>query len=181
MVTFMPAAPIDGAAVLPGYLIDQYLKADNDDQAGLIYALRLTALSWVERHTSRSLQRRRWVAMFDGFDTVMRLPVEPVSSVFSVGYVDADGNTVDAAGSWQAAGDHLFPMSGLRWPTTASRPGAVIVAFEAGFVDVSIEAPALQIAALLMMKHLFDGGSFEDVPATISMLLDTQYRTPVMR
>lgn len=181
MVTYMPAAPIDGAAVLADDLIDQYVKPDNDDQAGLIAALRLTALGWVERHTSRSLQRRRWVAMFDGFDAVMRLPVEPVSSIFSVGYVDPTGNTVDAVGAWQSAGDHLLPANGVQWPSTASRPGAVVVAFEAGYVNVAIEAPALQIAALMMTKHLFEGGSIDDVPATVTMLLDAQYRTPVLR
>jgi hypothetical protein len=52
--------------------------------------------------------------------------------------------------------------------------------FEAGYDDVASEAPALQIAALLMMLHLYVGGSLKDVPNTVTLLLDTQYRTPVI-
>lgn len=181
MVTYMPAAPMDGPAILSDDLVDQYVKPDDDEQAVLMAALRLTALDWVERHTSRSLQRRRWVAMFDCFETAMRIPVGPLGSVLSVGYIDTAGQTVDAEGSWQVAGDHLLPANGQQWPPTSARPGAVIVAFEAGYTNVSIEAPALQIAALMMTKHLFEGGSLTDIPATVTMLLDAQYRTPVLR
>ncbi len=44
MANLVAAAPIDGAAVLPDALIEQYVKP-GDDQAMLIDSLRLTAFS----------------------------------------------------------------------------------------------------------------------------------------
>ena len=48
------------------------------------------------------------------------------------------------------------------------------------FVDLGRDAPGLQIAALLMLRHLFDGGGVDDAPAAARLLIDQQYRTPVM-
>lgn len=179
MVTIMPAAPLDGLAVLPEALVDQYIKPGRD-QAALLSAFRLTALDWVERHTKRSLARRQWVAMFDGFDDVLRLPCEPVRDVASVSYVNATGLPTSGTGIWRLSGAHIVRAFGSQWPVTADRAAAVTVTFDAGYDDVGTEAPALQIAALMLMKHLFDGGSIDDVPATVTMLIDAQYRTPVI-
>lgn len=179
MVTVMPAAPIDGAGVLPDDLVDQYIKPDVD-QVALLDAFRLTAIDWVERHTARSLERRRWVALFDGFGDDLHLPREPVHDVAALGYVDAAGTAIDGTGLLRLVGAQVLPAVGVRWPRTAPQLGAVIITFEAGYEDVAIEAPGLQIAALMLMKHLYDGGSLDDVPATVTMLLDQQYRTPVM-
>jgi uncharacterized phiE125 gp8 family phage protein len=180
VVTLISAAPIDGLAALPDDLINQYVKP-HADQAALITVSRLAALGWVEQHTSHSLSLRRWIAMFDSFSDTLRLPREPVRNVLSVGYVDPSGVARDAEGSWQFVGSHLIPAAGSQWPETARRTGAVIVTFEAGYEDLAIEAPALQIAALMMVQHLFAGGSLADVPTTIALLIDTQYRTPVLR
>lgn len=180
MVTIMPAAPLDGPAILPDVLVNQYVKPGGD-QAALLDAFRLTALDWVERHTSRSLKRRRWIAMYDGFEDVMRLPREPVRDVVALGYIDQSGTAANGAGLWRTVGAQVLPAVNVRWPQTADRVGSVIVTFEAGYDDVGVEAPALRIAALMLMKHLFDGGSIDDVPATVTLLLDAQYRTPVIR
>ena len=48
------------------------------------------------------------------------------------------------------------------------------------FADLGRDAPGLQIAALLMLRHLFDGGDVDDAPAAARLLIDQQYRTPVM-
>ncbi len=180
MVTIVPAAPLDGAVALPDALVEQYIKPDNDEQALLLTALRSAALGWVEGYTGLSVQRRLWVAMFDGFDDVVRLPREPVQSVTAVAYVDQAGLVVDGVGTWRLSGRNLLPQPGAHWPNTARQPGAVTVSFEAGYLNVAVEAPALQIAALLLTKHLFDGGTTTDVPSTVTLLLDEQYRTPVM-
>lgn len=179
MVTIMPAAPLNGAAVLPDALVDQYVKPAAD-QAALLNAFRMTALTWVEGHTKRSLVRRRWVAMFNGFADVMRLPCEPVRSVVSLGYFNQAGISTSGDGLWRLSDAYILPAGNTSWPAAADCRDAVQVTFEAGYDDVASEAPALQVAALLLMKHLFDGGSIEDVPATVTLLLDAQYRTPVI-
>lgn len=178
MVKIMPAAPIDGPAALPDTLINQFVKP-GANQAALIDAFRLTALGWVEQHTARSLSRRRWRAVFDRFTATMSLPCDPVHDVVSLNYVDPAGVSVDGAGLWRLAGSQILPAIGGYWPV--ANAGAVTVIFEAGYDDVGTEAPGLQIAALMLVKHLFDGGSLNDVPATVMMLIDEAYRTPVMR
>jgi uncharacterized phiE125 gp8 family phage protein len=167
-------------ALLPDELIQQFVKPDGDAQAALLGSFRLTALGWVEQHTLRSLQRRIWVATFDAFGEVMPLRRDPVHSVVSLTYVDQAGASIDAAGMWQLSNGSIYPLGGRRWPATARRADAVVVHFDAGYDEVATEASALQVAALMMVKHLFDGGSLEDVPATVSLLLDAQYRTPVI-
>jgi hypothetical protein len=62
----------------------------------------------------------------------------------------------------------------LQWVETYSgRPLGI-------FTDLGTDAPGLQIAALLMLRHLFDGGDVDDAPAAARLLIDQQYRTPVM-
>ena len=176
MVTIKPAAPIDGAAVLPDDLVDQYVKPAGD-QVALLSAFRLTALDWVERHTGRSLTRRRWISRFDGFEMTLRLPRSPVREVVAVSYSGGAGAIDLAPADWRLIGDDMLNPAAGRWPVSA---GPVTVVFDAGYDNVSQDAPGLRIAALMMVKHLFDGGSLDDAPATIAMLIDAQYRTPVM-
>lgn len=103
MVTITSAAPIDGPAILPNALIDQHIKP-GDEQAALMNAFRLTALSWVENHTSHSLKRRRWVAAYNGFDDKLRLPASPcaTSSLLAMSIVTALLLTALACGGSRA-------------------------------------------------------------------------------
>ncbi|MGN5373278.1 hypothetical protein [Sphingomonas hankookensis] len=172
MVTITATAPIDGPAVLPDALIEQYVKP-GEGQELLIDSLRLTALMWVEQHTGHALTRRQWTAVFTGFDDTLWLTRKPVRAVSAVAYT---GGTAEAVARWDRSG-RVVPVSGQRWPVT---DGPVTVTFDAGYDDVGIEAPALRVAALMLVKHLFDGGSVGDVPATVTALLDAQYRTPVI-
>ncbi|MBM6576349.1 hypothetical protein KCP91_08185 [Microvirga sp. SRT01] len=175
----MAAAPLTPESVLPAALIDQYVKP-SEAQAALVGALRLSAISWVEGHTRHSLARRLWTATFDSLSDAIALPREPVRSVSLLVYRNALGETVEGAGLWRLDGNRLLPISGARWAADVIGATAVTVTFDAGYDDVSVEAPGLQIAALMMMKHLLDGGSVDDVPNTVRLLLDEQYRTPVI-
>lgn len=177
MAMTVSAAPIDGAAVLPDALIEQYVKPGGD-QVALIGALRLAAIDWVERRTARSLGRRVWTAHADGFTSKLTLPCDPVRSVLSLHYTDHAGLSINAIGLFRLSGREILSATDIRWPQAAAR--SVTILFEAGYDDIASEAPALQIAALMLVKHLFDGGSLDDVPATVRMLVDQGYRSPVM-
>ncbi len=174
MLTITATAPIDGPAVLPDALIEQYVKP-GEGQELLIDSLRLTALMWVEQHTGHALTRRQWAAVFTGFDGALWLNRQPVRAVASVEYIDTSDQPATVRVRWERNG-RLLPLQEPRWPATG---GPVTVTFDAGYDDVGTEAPALRVAALMMVKHLFDGGSVNDVPATVTALLDAQYRTPV--
>ncbi|KZE09133.1 MULTISPECIES: head-tail connector protein [Sphingomonas] len=174
MVTITAAAPIDGPAVLPDALINQYVKP-GEGQELLVDSLRLTALMWVEQHTGHSLARRQWTAVFNRFDGALWLKRQPVRSVASVAYTDTGDQPATVRVRWDRNG-RVLPVQEPRWPVAC---GPITVTFDAGYDDVATEAPGLQVAALMMIKHLFDGGSVDDVPATVTALLDAQYRTPV--
>ncbi|MFD1951873.1 hypothetical protein ACFSGX_13955 [Sphingomonas arantia] len=179
MAKIMSAAPIDAAAVLPNVLIDQYVKPAGA-QTALLDAFRKTAIDWIEGHTAKSLARRQWTAAFDGFGEALLLPREPVRSVVAVDYVDLAGATVVGGSFWQQDGSQIGPSANGRWPAASTARGSVLVTFEAGFDDVGSEAPGLQVATLMLVKHLYDGGSLKDVPDTVLMLVDEPHRTPVM-
>ncbi len=171
MVTITATAPIDGSAVLPDALIDQFVKPGEGQQL-LIESLRLTALMWVEQHTRHVLTRRQFVAVFNGFADPLWLDRTPIHAVTAITYAGGDAGAV---ARWERSG-RIAPATGQRWPASS---GPITIAFDAGYDDVGTEAPALRVAALMMVKHLFDGGSVDDVPATVTALLDAQYRTPV--
>lgn len=174
-MTIRQAAPINGAAVLPDVLVAQQLRQDSDHDAFLIDSHRLSALFWIERHMAVSLQRRKWVATFDGFGSDMRLCRTPIAQVDRVTYIGRSDELVDAAGLWRMADDRLLPIASQRWPTAIR----VTVEFTAGYVDAAVEAPHLRTAALMLIQHLYEGGSLKDVPDTISMLCDID-RVPVI-
>ncbi|WP_210357643.1 hypothetical protein [Sphingomonas beigongshangi] len=172
----LSAAPIDGASIIPNALVDQHVKP-TAAQAALVDALRLTAIAWVENHTRHALQRRIWTATFDNFCGDLDLPRHPVRAVTGLRYAVEGGAWIDGAALGRLAGNTLVPVA--TWPTVTGR-AIVEVTFEAGFDDLATEAAPLQIATLMLILHLFVGGSLKDVPDTIGMLIDETYRMPVM-
>jgi uncharacterized phiE125 gp8 family phage protein len=179
VVTLISAAPLEGPSILPDDLIEQYVKPGGGQEA-LLDAFRLTALEWVERHTCHSLARRTFVAVLDSFAASVRLPREPARSITELSYIDVAGQPIVGTDLFQLVNGNVLLSVGLSLPRTVDRRDAITVTFEAGYDDLAVEAPALQIAALMIVKHLFDGGSLSDVPATVVMLLDGQFRTPVL-
>lgn len=172
----LTAAPLDGGAALPEALVDQHVKP-TAAQAALVSGMRLAALAWVESHTRHSVAKRAFVATYDGFPASIRLPREPVRGVTALRY-SADGVTwTDGLASVSVRGDVIVPGVGVAGFATCC---LVEVTFTAGYDNLGADAPSLQIAALMLLQHLFDGGSVDDVPATIGMLIDEGYRAPVM-
>ena len=174
--TLRPVAPPDAAAIVPQALIDQHLKPASDADADLIDVVRLAAIDHVERYTGRSLQRRAWAVDFDGFGCSMRLPRSPVETVTAVRYIGTEGAVLSATG-WRIA-DDLLVSGAVGWPTTLIGPGVVTVDFTAGYLDVATEAPALRMAVVMMMRHLYDGGDGEPTAPIAAMC--RPYRVPVM-
>ncbi|EGI55101.1 hypothetical protein SUS17_2105 [Sphingomonas sp. S17] len=178
-ITIRATAPLDAGAVLPDDLVAQQLRRDSTHDDTLVASHRLTALRWIEKHVAVSLQRRGWMALLDGFPPTLRLPVSPVATVEKVTYLDAAGTAIDAVGLWRLSDSLLVPAPAQSWPATLSGPGAVTIEFTAGYVDARNEVPNLTTAALMMIQHLYDGGSLTAMPPAIDMLLDLD-RVPVM-
>lgn len=179
-ISFRPAAPIAAEAALPMALVRQQLKLDDGaDQDLLVAATRLAALTWVEKHSGFSLQRRPWVARFDEPCPELRLPMGPVSGVTAITYRSpADVQLVHPATSYRLRGDIIEAASGPSWLATFGHT-SIIVDYEAGFANIATDAAHLQVAALILLMHLWTGGSLDDVPATVTMLCEPD-RMPVI-
>lgn len=178
-ITIRATAPLNAAAVLPDDLVAQQLRRDGNHDDALVAIHRITALRWIEKHVAVSLQRRGWIVRLDSFTSTIRLPVSPVISVEKVAYLDAGGGSIDMAGSWRQADGLVVPLPGKAWPATLAGPGVVTIEFTAGYADALNEAANLTTAALMMIQHLYDGGSLTVLPPAIDMLLDLD-RVPVM-
>lgn len=155
-MTIKAAAPLDAEAALPMALLMQHLK-DPEDEALVIAAARLGALSWLERRVGISLSRRTWRATFTDFASTvkrLRLPMG-ATSVTSVTYLDAynAAHTWPAA-SWRFEAGELCTMSGLSWPA-AFADISVTVEYEAGYLSLGADEPALQTAALMLAGHFY--------------------------
>jgi uncharacterized phiE125 gp8 family phage protein len=91
----------------------------------------------------------------------IKLDREPIASVESVSYLDADGvrQTLDSA-DWEYSVPRraVFPAVGLAWPASIEHHDSVIVTFTAGYGATGDFVPAdLQDAMLLLISKTFYG------------------------
>ncbi|MDE0878921.1 MAG: phage head-tail connector protein [Sphingomonas bacterium] len=152
----VPAAPIDGEAVMPLAQAKLHLSVDGDEQDTLIAILRDAAIEWVEAWTSKALLRRAWTATSPGFGDRIVLQRQPVWVVSAISYLDSAGAEQSiAADGWRlSAGAAVLPNAGRRWPGTLVGDDVVTVTFEAGYEEGNCP-PALVAAAMLVLAHLF--------------------------
>jgi uncharacterized phiE125 gp8 family phage protein len=147
-----------------------HLRVDFDTDDDLITAQLAAAVSAVEKMSGRILAERALTYRLNEFplngSMQIVLPVDPVVSVESVDYVDADGAdqsiVVTASpgdgGFRTVAGEPymLLPERGASWPSSDDQPGAVVVRFTAGYGGDAGDAPAeLDAAVLMMTAHLY--------------------------
>ena len=162
----------------------------NDDDA-LLSGLIVAARQYVEVATRRPLMRQTWDWKLDGFPSCDRLilPLPPVSSITSISYVDAAGDsqtwssalyTTDfPSGPW-AQKASVEPIYGGVWPGTRDVINAVTVRFVCGYGTTAATVPdSLRHAMKLLVRHWYDqrspvligtGTSVNTVPLAIDAL-----------
>jgi uncharacterized phiE125 gp8 family phage protein len=137
------------------FVRDQHLKlpSGNDEDAYIERLIR-TSERMARRQTRRALAVQTFRITLTGFPEHVRLPYPPLLSVDSVAYVDADGadQTVLAAdyAVYAPQGDlapygTLEPAYGGAWPAPRAQPNAVVITYQAGYLDqtVSPAEPAI--------------------------------------
>jgi uncharacterized phiE125 gp8 family phage protein len=89
-------------------------------------------------------------------------------------------------GGWIVSAGAMIAAPGTVWPSSWAADGSVTVTFEAGHGDVSVEAPGLVTAVLMLIRHWYDnrgpvvtGTIASDVPMTVTALC-AAYRTPMI-
>lgn len=137
----------------------------NDDDADLQDYLD-TAIEQLDGYggiLGRALINQTWRLDISGFRDVMRLPLEPLSSVTGITYYDGDNASqtlsTDVYGVYtDARGPYVALKYGQSWPTTYARADAVSITFVAGYGAAASNVPArLKSAIKLHAADLYDG------------------------
>lgn len=144
-----------GEALLPLEAAKAHLRVIEDDEDGLIEALRDAAIEMVEQFTGLILGPRSggdamvWRAeSLPAGACPIRLGVRPVVEPVSMTWLDSAGaaQAMDAGSLRIVDGDSIVPAAGGRWPGDVA--GGVVVTFAAGLA--TDKAPAGLIAAAKM-------------------------------
>lgn len=117
-----------------------------------------------------ALMPQTWKLVLPCFPQELLLPLQPVTAITSVEYVDPLGATQ----TYSAANYRLFTaaveaeierVSGASWPATDSRKAAVTVTFACGFANAAAVPAALRHAILLMVGALYENREAETIGA----------------
>ena len=155
--------------------------AENDYITGLIIVARRT----VEAVTRRQIINATWQLTLEEFPAEIILDRPPLSSIASITYVDADGDTQTLASSGYQSDTTAFkgrvkPAYGESWPTTRSDTyNAVTVTYVAGYGATAASVPEDIIHAIkLLLGHLYENreativeGVAKDLPLGFMALL----------
>jgi uncharacterized phiE125 gp8 family phage protein len=139
-----------------------HLRVDINDDDILISEYITSARQFAEGATRRAFVTQTWDFTLDGFPIDgIKIPIQPVTSVTYVQYVDTAGNTQtftegtspDVA-KYDVFTDRprtlIVPKYNLVWPDTRVHPGVVTVRFVAGYTDVPED---LKQALRLLVGH----------------------------
>ncbi|MFP4538722.1 MAG: head-tail connector protein [Dichotomicrobium sp.] len=155
----------------------QHLRILRDKEDDLIERLIATATADVEGRagmTGRALITQSWEARFNCWPETgkaLELPYPPLKEVTSVKYLDTDGveQTLDASvyevDTLAVPGEVRLAMD-QSWPDIADRPGAVRVAFDAGYGAGPEDVPEpIRQAILLIVGEFYQNRDLAEDPA----------------
>ncbi|WP_161773105.1 head-tail connector protein [Sphingomonas sp. RIT328] len=185
-MTLKAVAPLDAEAALPMKLLMQHLK-DPEGEDLIVASARTGALDWLEKRVGISLTRRSWRATYTDLtphERAIGLPMGP-ASIDAITY----SRLGVAPQVWPAA-SYFFDGIDLRTTSGISMFAAfgdltVTIDYQAGYLDLGAEEPALQTAALLLAGHFYrnreenTAAALASMPFGVEMLIG-DIRTPVM-
>jgi len=156
-----------------------HLRVDGNTEDALIGAIIVAARQQAEYLTGRALVTQEWSLTAPAFpyggDLSIYLPRPPLQAIDSITYLDADGSPQTLAmAAYQVVTDELVgravPAYGQSWPTCREMPGAVEVAFTAGY-GAAADVPQdikhwmlLTIATLYAQREAIVIGTIGEIP-----------------
>lgn len=165
------------------------LEIDADD--AIVRRYIQTARAWVEGQTKRCLAEQTWDYVID-YDWPFKygtsritLPLNPVTSVTSITYIDGTSpNPVLASSQYSVAarthGSFIVPAYDVTWPAVRRVPGAITVRFVCGNNDDIPEelkqACALIVAEMYEQRTPSAAKAMHEVPFGIEALI-SPYRS----
>jgi len=157
-------APVFEPVTLEYVKAQTRLDIDVDDE--LVRSYIEIARQWVEGQVKRGLATQTWDYAID-YRWPWRLgsyridlPLNPVSSVTSITYVDTDGASQTLAANQYTVvarqhGSYIVPAYNVTWPDLRYVPSAITVRFVAGEAVDSIPGP-LKHAIALIVAHWYE-------------------------
>ncbi|WP_051960485.1 head-tail connector protein [Devosia riboflavina] len=167
-----------------------HLRVDWDDEDGIISAFIAAAVSYLDGWSGilgRCLVEQTWRMDFSKFCRELPLPLAPVTSIASITWRNADGQTatidddeylleVDSAGNSFARFRNAYVF-----PSSLYERDAISVTFVAGYPadedDNSTVPGALKVAILLLVAEWFNNreasvpGSVAELPFAVNALI----------
>lgn len=159
MALVRTVAPTDTPVTLAEAKTQLGVSGSTDDT--LIEALIAAATSRLDgpQGLGLALVTQTWRQTMDcwPYDGEIRLGLAPVSSITSITYVDAAGDTqtVDAGDYRLVTGDPylVVPAFGVAWPGHRHQRAAITITFVAGFGDDAAWAAATAYPEMARIKH----------------------------
>lgn len=159
-------------------------SAEDDVLAGYLWA----AVRFCEAVTGVSVLSATYTQTLDRFpggaSSPIRLLRSPATSLTSISYVDADGDSQTVTvGDYTLFGNAepsiVVPDVGLDWPTdVATLPGSVSVVFVAGYASADVAPKHLIHAVYMLAGHWYEnretvvvGVTANNVPLAVDALL----------
>jgi len=131
--------------------IKTHLRVIGSDEDAYIRSLITAGRVWIENYTHRALINQTLILNLNSFPDYGQpiwLPKAPLSSVTSITYNDANGDSqtlatskyvVDTSGNNRAAG--VYESYDNDWPTTYDEVNAVTVTYVAGYGSTAASVP----------------------------------------
>ena len=143
-----------------------HLRVDITDDDTLINGLINAATDYLDGYSGilkKALITQTWSITAPCFKSnKIYLNLDPVSSVTSIQYYDADNvqQTINAANYAlykDAGGSYIKPTSGNNWPAVYNRDDAVVITFAAGYgADESAVPNNIRQAIFLLIAHWYE-------------------------
>lgn len=164
-----------------------HARFDDTSEDTLIGAYITAARVNAEKYTRRAFITRNWKLVLDSFPALNTIKIwrSPLISVSAITYVDVDGATQTLDPTHyvvEALGEPGRVVRAYRycWPITRCHyPGAVQVAFSAGYGAAAVDVPeGIKTALKFYVSHYFETrepGNASDMPEHVKTML-SNYR-----
>ncbi len=133
-----------------------------------------------ETYLGKTLITSTWELKLDAFESELNLPMDPIQSIESIGYVDENGDsqTLAASGYQFDRRGRLKPSYGNDWPDTRYEYNAVTITYKAGETHAGNVQEDIKLAMLLWIgacdvnrENVVIGTIINDIPDGAKSLL----------
>jgi uncharacterized phiE125 gp8 family phage protein len=142
--------------------LDSYEQSTAND--AIVTAKLYEAIDYIQSQTQRQFIQATWKQTLDNWPARNRINIDlqPLSSVSSVKYYDADGTlqTVSTSDYWTDTNSkppRIVFKSTFTWPTVElDRPGAIEITFVAGYASASVVPRMAKLAIKMLATYWYE-------------------------